>query len=290
MESVVIPDIKDVVTVYFQGNFASRTQACKYAGPEGLDIRVTDNQVEHVFNTNAPRLLYNLFLYNELNDIQYEVSYNPFHWCCSLGQFVYQQYYNVYGTSCVPHNNLSRLNFAGSEDVAQCVNAVKACIKTHPEKRIVLFGTSRGAATILVSLTKLSKEELTHLKLVIAEAPFASIPSLLYNTLPACIVPYLFYMAEKLTLFKENQISPLHAVTDDAFPLEIPILFVTSEADRTIPIHETTQLIEVLKKREHKALNHLKLKRSSHSMMSIGDKDDQDAYYAELQRLYRKYL
>lgn len=281
---------ENVVTIFFQGNNATRVQACKYAGKAGLDIRVTDDNVEHVFNPKALPLLHNLFLYNELNDIGYGFSWNPLHWYSAIGQQISRWYYNVYGTACMSHNNWSLVNLAGPEDVAQCVNAIKECIKQYPKKHIVLFGTDRGAATLLVALTKLNRDECDHIGLVIAEAPFASVPSLLYNTMHATIVPYLLSALEQFTLFRIEQFSPLQAVTSNEFPLSVPLLFVTSDADRTVPKSETLQLIEVLKKRDHQALEHLQLKNSHHSMMSLDNKEDQDLYFAELQRLYRKYL
>ena len=282
--------MEDVVTIYFQGNNAPRTQACKYAGKAGLDVRTTKNEVEHVYNPDAPHLLHNLFLYNELNDIEYGCTWNPCHWLSGAVQKAGVWYYNVYGTSCTPHNKWSVLNLAGTEDVTQYVNAIKDCIRQHPEKKIVLFGTSRGAATLITTLSVLTTPQLSHIKLAIAEAPFATVESVLYDTWPSPMVPCILGLLEWYTQFRREQWSPLDAVRSASFPLQVPLLFVTSEIDKMVPVCNTMQLIDVLQSKEHPDLHHLKLQRSHHSTMSIDDAEDQEAYLNQVRRLYRKYL
>lgn len=282
-------DKNQMITVFFQGNRESRTQAARYTGKEGLDIYVSNGQIEHIFNPTAPQLLHNLFLYNELNDVEYGFSWNPLHWCSSVAHQLHSWYFNIYGTACMPHNKWSLMNIAGDEDITQCVNAIKECIKKCSQQKIVLFGCSRGASSLIVALTRLSLSEIEHINLVILEAPFASVPSLAYEYSPT-LAPHFLTLLERCTLFQREQFSPLEAVASDKFPLTLPLLFVTSEVDTTVPVLNTMQLIDVLRKRDHQELTHLKLKHSEHSMMSLQDKEDQDSYYAELQRLYRKYI
>jgi len=277
-----------IVSIYVQGHNASRLQATKYAGKEGLDVQVSNGQVEHVFNPDAPKLLYNLFTHPELNDVEYGWSWHPLHWISMLFHWFVQWYLNVYGTSCVPHNLVSRANIAGEEDVAQYLLAIKACIKENPHKAIVLFGASRGGATVLVTLPHLTKDEQSHIKLVIVEAPFASVSSLLYDLWPTRIVPFLIRALEYFTQYRTTQVSPLEAVTQTHFPLEIPLVFVTSAADKVVPLRNTQQLITVLQERGHPSLHHIALKHSGHSFMSIGNASDVQDYERELHTLYRK--
>lgn len=290
MEVVSLTTMEEVVTVFAQGNHASRTQACKYAGPKGFDIRVTGGNVEHVFNPDSPTLLHNIFTYGELNDLEYGASYNPVHWISKLVHLGVNNYYNVYGTSCLPHNLLSNDNIAGPEDVAQYVNAVRACIKENPKKKIVLFGCSRGASVVLVALAKFTEVEIKHIHLAIVEAPFASVPSVISRTYPSCIVPWILSGLEKFTSYTSRQLSPLEAVKSETFPLELPLLFVTSQVDTTVPPEETLELIRVLREeRGHRELHHLELQKSHHCQMSLQDQDDVDMYLKKVQLLYRKY-
>lgn len=282
----------NVVTVFFQGNQASRVQATKYCGKEGLDIYVSHGNIEHVYNPDSPRLLYNLFRYPELNDVAYGWSWNPWHWFFMVLHWLRQWQFNIYGTSCTPHNKYSFMNVGGPEDVAQCVLAIKLCIAKHADKQIVLFGTSRGAATVLLALPRLSTEELSHIKLVIAEAPFASVSSVLYETMPFAqtTVPLFISLLEYFTQYRRDQHSPLEAVASKQFPLDMPLVFVTSDIDTTVPVANTKQLITVLQQRNHQALHHIPLKHSHHSWMSLHNEEDKTFYDVELHRLYRKYL
>lgn len=287
---IVSLEMEDVVTVFAQGNHASRTQACKYAGPKGFDIRVTNGNIEHVFNPESPTLLHNIYTYGEFNDLEYGVSYNPVHWLSKLVHLGVNNYYNVYGTSCLPHNLLTSDNIAGPEDVAQYVNAVRACIKENPKKKVVLFGCSRGASIVLVALTKFTETDLSHIHLAIAEAPFATVPSVLSHTYPAPMVPWMLSALEKFTNYDSRQLSPLEAVKSSTFPLGLPLLFVTSKVDTTVPPEETQMLIDILRdERGHRELHHLELLKSHHCEMSLQDEDDVDLYLKKLKSLYRHY-
>lgn len=284
--------MENCVTVYFQGNQAARLQATKYCGKEGLNVYVSNGQTERVFNPDSPRLLYNLFQYQELNDIEYGWSWNPCHWVFMFLHWVRQWQFNVYGTACVPHNKWGRMNIGGDEDVAQCLLAIKACIKANPTRPVILFGTSRGAATVIAALPHLTSEELGHITMVIAEAPFASVPSVLYETMPwaSRTAPALLWLLEYFTQYRAEQPSPLQAVARDNFPLTTPLVFVTSTVDRRVPLANTAQLMRVLEGRGHQALHHIALKRSHHSSMSLDNAEDRQIYESELHALYRKYL
>lgn len=273
----------DIVTVYFQGLFVSRTQATKYTGQKGLDIRVGKNQIEHVFNPDSPEILHNIYLSDELSDISFERSYNPCHWLCGMAHFLYNIRHNIYGTSSIAHNLMTRINIAGPEDVDQYYQTIKSCIRDFPKKKIVLFGPSRGAATLFVTMTRLSEEERNHIKMVIVEAPFSSVESLLSLTCPSFAVNPLLVLLETLTQFDRTQTSPMNAIQSELFPLTIPLLFITSEKDKIVPVQETKKLIDYLKnERQHRYVSHLELQHSSHSGMSLENQEDRDRYQKEV--------
>lgn len=284
------------MTIFLQGAQMARLDACQYTGKEGLSIEVNQGHVEHVFNPEAPQLLYHLYQYPELNDVAYGYTLNPLHWCSKAINLLSQWSSNVYGTACVPYNKWSLVNLAGPEDVAQCINAIRSCVKEHPTKtKLVLFGRGRGAATLLVALTHLSQEAelLKYVRLVILEAPFASLPSLLLDALPGAstgLVPYMLRLLSFVTQYREEQMTARDAVESKAFPLHVPLLFVTSKKDRVVPRSNTEILIDALKQRQHAALHHLELKHSGHHRMALDAKEDQEAYHTEVHQLYRKYL
>ena len=247
-----------MVTVFFQGNHASRAQAAKYTGQHGLDIRVTDTVTDHVSIKNAPHILYNLFTYNDLECIGYGATLNPIQLATKAVHYLNHWYYGVEGATHYPYNYITNDNVGGERDVRQCLDAIRACIKEHPTKKIILFGCSRGASTVVTCLVSLEKHELSMIKLVIVEAPFDSVPSVLvtYNT--GTIIQYAL---EKFSYYNKDQTSPLYAVSDTRFPLDVPIVFITSDADTTVPRTNTMRLVEKLRERDHTTLHHIELKK-----------------------------
>ena len=284
-----IIDTSNIVTVYFQGNSCSRHQAAKYAGSAGLYIIISEDlPCEHIFIPGSPQLLYNIFPYKDLNDIGYESSLNPLHMFTKAINYAKNLYFDIHGSNSIPHNYITEYNIAGLQDVTQYVNAIKECITENPSKNIVLFGTSRGASTVLISLLYLSEEEQKHIKLVLVEAPFDSVSSVIETTthFPSLILSLL----ESITKYKHNQESPLDAVRHPSFPMDIPIAFITSEVDTTVPKENTMNLIRELRQKNHPHLHHLELKYSHHSLMSLNHEDDVREYYDFVHKLYNIYI
>lgn len=275
----------DIVTVFFQGNMSSRSQAANYAGSEGLYVKTPD--IEHVYVPNAPLILHNIFTYDDLNDVGYGFSINPLHWCLQLKSLVVNTYCGIEGSS-LSYSYITENNVGGQEDVNQHIRAIHECIKAHPDKKIVLFGCSRGAATTLVTLSQLNKELLKHITLVIVEAPFDSVPNVIKSSswFPKLTMNFLNFC----TKYDEYQTSPLDAVMDDSFPLDVPIAFITSKVDTRVPIDNTLRLINVLKNKNHTKLHHLMLENSHHALMFRDNKEDQDQYLKFVNHLYDLYI
>ncbi len=282
---------ENIVTVFYQGNHASRHQAAIYAGKEGLDIQVSDAVTDHISIPSAPLILYNLFTYKELDSISYDYySLNPVHWAIKGVHGLKHLYYGIEGVTHLPHTYITVNDVGGAEDVRQCVAAIRACIKENPEKQLVLFGCSRGAATVVTSLIFLEPFEQKQIKLVIAEAPFDTVESVVHATyynrvFSSAIVAF----GKNVALYKSDQVSPLDAVLNERFPLDVPIAFITSDIDNTVPKQNTMRLIDVLKKRNHLKMHHLELKRSPHSSMPISDPEDKESYNLFVHKLYDMY-
>jgi fermentation-respiration switch protein FrsA (DUF1100 family) len=223
-------------------------------------------------------------MYHDLNDVGYGWSWNPLHILSKLAHLLAKRYYGIEGGG-LPHNHITLLNVAGSEDVGQYLSAVRSCIRQQPEKRIVLFGCSRGASVVLASLVYLIEVERRHIALAIVEAPFATVPSALsvrwFSALQLALLT-------RLSLYESTQLSPLEAVRHENFPLDLPLAFVTSESDSLVPVSHTLKLIEELRARNHSCLEHLKLYLSDHAMMPIGE--EKTEYLNFVNSLYKKYV
>lgn len=281
----------DIITIYFQGMQTSRSQAAKYAGSLGLHTKI-NHKTEHIYIPNAPLILHNIYLYDELEDTSYGYTLNPLQLIYKCLSFLKIRYFNIWQTNLqrpsVPHHYFSNLNAGGDQDRNQFLNAIKLCIEEYPDKKIVLFGTSRGAATVLASLPFLTEVERIHIKLVLVEAPFDTLPNILkYQFGRLSSLP--LYLLEKFGKYRPGQFSPLDSVSDDKFPLDLPIGFITSEVDNVVPKVHTTKLINKLKERNHTKLHLLELQNSGHSSMSVGDSTDQKLYIEFVNKLYDNY-
>lgn len=286
-------DTSHIVTVFCQGNGASRAQGTKYAGPGGMIVRLDDSpnyRLDHVYIENSPRLLYNLYAWPDLDDIGYGVSWNPVHWISALAHdVVLKMGYNLRGMHSRPHNRPTYLNVAGERDVAQYLDAVRQCIATEPTRRIVLFGTSRGASTVLLAMRHLSTEEKSHIALALVEGPFDTIQHVTDWRFGRA-APLVRWAMRTFALYREDQASPLEALRHAEFPLDIPLAFIRSKVDTVVPEECTRPLLIALKARNHPALHELVLERSHHSRMSLDDARDQESYLRFVYDLYGRYV
>lgn len=274
-------DSSNIVTVFFQGHMASRIQAANYAGPDGLDVYTSETDIEHIHSPTAPTILHNIYATKDLDDIGYGLTLNPLHLILKVKSIVANTYYDVHGAS-ICHNYVTESNLAGSHDVQQNIRTIKQCIEAYPNKKIVLFGCSRGAATVVTTLANLNKDLLSHIALAIVEAPFDTVESVINAS---SYSPSLaMYCLRTFTKYEDEQQSPLDAVNGD-FPLDVPIAFVTSKVDDRVPIENTMRLINILNEKGHKKLHHLMLENKHHSLMFMDDK-----YVQFVRGLYEIYI
>jgi alpha-beta hydrolase superfamily lysophospholipase len=166
---------------------------------------------------------------------------------------------------------------------------LRQCVKEQVQdqgKQLVLFGCSRGASTTFISVATVEESLLASIRLVILEAPFDSVESVLAAS---SYTPDLqLLLLQTFTKYSCDQISPLMAA--DTFPLHVPVAFITSEIDTRVPRACTQRLIDRLRERGHRQVHHLALKNSGHNTMSTGDPDDVAAYVNFVNELYKLYI
>lgn len=274
-------DRESIVTIFGQGNGASRAQCAKYTS-KGIMV---NNQL--VYIPNAPDLLFNPFIYPELDDIGYSPGLNIFYYVHHLFSWFKTFYFNSFGESTY-HVHFTEVNIAGRDDIRQHQAAIRNCSRQNPEKNIVLYGVSRGASMTFLSIATLPEEERKNVKLVILEAPFDTVPNVV-NYRSGFMGPINLAILEMWTKYDPSYITPLDSVA--TFPLDIPVVFITSLKDRVVHHTLTQNLIDGLKKRGHPAIHHLMLTESSHTAMSFEEVDEGNSkYYQFISRLYRKYF
>lgn len=289
-------------TVFFQGHGASRAQGAKYFGKDG--IRVINNEhtgydrILHYQMNQAHQLLYNAYTYAELTDVSYGFSLNPLHFVLETINILKHLFMGItMSPDRAPHHQIiSNDNIAGYKDIRQLDTAIKSCIGDfnredgdyagHGPYKIVVFGYSRGASTVFSTIARMKKEYHKDISLVIMEAPF--------NTVKEAIIarygklePIVSYILEEFTEYDGDQVSPMSLIPD--FPNDIPVAFITSKVDTTVPSYLTETLIDGLRKNGHKHVHHLMLETSSHSFMPLGNTEDQKKYKNFVENLYDKY-
>lgn len=276
-------DREDISTFFYQGHGASRAQAACYTGVDGVYMSVNGDRV-HITCPGAPKLLYNVYEYEELSEICYGESQHPVRFVSKLITTARHLLVNLRGS--IPYSiDFSAVSLSGDADIAQFVTYYERMTKDTPSKCHVVFGSSRGAATAVIGVSSLHERLQKSISLVIAEAPFDSITSLLKETYP---LPELHEAGlNKFTGYRSAQETPLEAI--EHFPLFVPIAFVTSKADKRIPQKCTLRLINRLRERGHQMVHHLELENSHHSVMSLHNASDIKRYYEFLQSMYSMY-
>jgi len=109
---------------------------------------------------------------------------------------------------------------------------------------VVLFGLSRGAATVI---NFAGKKQPTNVKAIIVESPFAHIDDIISNMLSyglSYVLPTNTIMKAIYPLYNRNAEQPINFVTK--IDKSIPILFICSEGDQLIPYTSTLRLYEAL--------------------------------------------
>ena len=269
MTNVVVDQF---VTVFCQGNTTARSQAVKYCASVGY-IKSGDGDdakevARHAKGQEGP--LVNIYPWHDLEDVGYGWTWWPLYALSFIKSVLSLWWFSIIGASYT-YVKYDLVNVAGPRDVQQYLKAVKQCINDEPHKKLVLFGCSRGASTVLCALRHLTTTEQKHVALVMVEAPFDALDHVFkcwYGVRWGLRILKLF---QYFTAFRLEQESPLQAVKHVNFPLQLPLAFVISEADRTVPIECTMELINALIERQHGHLHLLALHGSHHSEMSVGN-------------------
>ncbi len=275
-------DRESIVTIFGQGHTASRAQCAKYTS-HGIMV---NNQLVHI--PGAPDLLFNPFVYPELDDVGYSPGLNIFLYVNHLFSWLKTFYFNSYGESTY-HSHITEINIAGRDDIRQHQAAIRDCTRQNPGKNIVLYGVSRGASMTFLSIATLPEEERKNVKLIILEAPFDTVPSVLNYRLGSLLSSWWLMWLESFTKYDPTYITPLDSAA--TFPLDIPVVFITSLEDKIVHHTLTQNLIDALRERCHPMIYHLMLNKSSHTAMSLENVDEGDQkYYRFIHDIYKKYF
>jgi len=178
---------------------------------------------------------------------------------------------------------LSKINIAQTGDVVELAKRDRDI----PSSQLVSFGISRGAATTFI---RHATEPERKAKLVLLEGCPDSIRNVLEYRYGQMAADGAEWFLSRLTAYdpqKARDLAPLMLV--DKFPRDVPIAFVTSKRDTSVPPEGTLRLVEALRKSGHPMVHLLVLEDAGHDSYLSGSERDRRAYVDFVKELHKTY-
>jgi len=200
---------------------------------------------------------------------------------------------NLYYTSLGQSNEIASLKKAYDQmDTDKDATLDK---KLYDNKRI-LFGISRGASTIINFLAKYKsgKTKSDKVKAVILESPFDHMESIIMKhwfiellaKLPFLNKERIYNIFCKITQYKDNGAHSINLV--DKIDKNIPVMFVCSKSDKSVPYLATIKLYKKLIQSGHKKAHLLQLPNGRHARL-LQDGKNGEKYQNVIHAFYKKY-
>lgn len=182
--------------------------------------------------------------------------------------------------------NPRRASMAGEDAVERLVADIQHTLDdTKDTDKIVLYGVSRGASSILIAIARLTEYEQSRIALVVAEAPFDTV----YNAMRyrwSWAVTQVLQMALCCCTPDDpfTDETPLDAVLH--FPRNVPILMFSGAQDSVCPVAAQKALLHNLQASGHTKATHVVLPNSAHANMARGP--DANTYREALRIAYMR--
>lgn len=184
--------------------------------------------------------------------------------------------------------NLTRANIAQRDDIKALRKTYAAHLRAYPQTDIVLYGDSRGSATVFNFIA------LDHPKRV-----KAAVLEGIFDTVPHALKHFLYTDKELRTenrldgllcmvmrKYKKRAPAPYHYA--ERMP-DMPLLLVTSLNDWVVSPQCTISLYKRLKVRGHRFVHLLVLSHASHPGYMLDDAIDRDLYESVVHAFYKQY-
>lgn len=180
--------------------------------------------------------------------------------------------------------NRSKMHMAGPEDI----EALHATIQNVPQNsEIILFGCSRGAATII---NELGLHNPSNIAAVILDASPANMPETLHPILAGIGVHQSYDKSIFSTLFpaySQESISPLEAIKKIQNK-QLPILLIHAQNDTKVPYNHALQLYKKLRNHGFTDIYLATIPQGRHAFL-LQDQQAKDCYLQAVHSFYKKY-
>jgi hypothetical protein len=185
--------------------------------------------------------------------------------------------------------NFSKANIGQAADIKALQNAYAQHIQRYPNTDVILYGDSRGAATIF---NFVAIDNPRQVKAAVIAGGFDAIPHLMKHSFfndkdeesEKKLGNVLSFFAKK---YRKEALSPRHYV--ETIADDIPILFVTSLNDWFVPAQSTFYLYNRMRERGLKNVHVLVLKKASHVGYMLDDAQDKEMYETVVHAFYKNY-
>ena len=186
--------------------------------------------------------------------------------------------------------NFTRTAFGQEYEVEGLQRAYEQVMTKQPEKKVILMGMSRGAATILNFVAKYQPK---NIKALVVESPFDSTISIVKNMLQRCYldkVPGMQTLGHYImsAIFWQHSPNGMQSIDlIEKIDKKIPILFVCSREDKVVPLQSTIDLYQKLKESGHEKVHIFIAQSGKHG--KILHSDDGNNYEKVTNAFYKKY-
>lgn len=148
----------------------------------------------------------------------------------------------------------------------------------------ILYGVSRGAA---VTVQAMNRYKYPNVRLIVLEGCYDRLQDVMRRRYGRFLTPIIEFGLGMATEYQPGEMNPIDAL--HGLSHEIPVAFITSHADRYVPVHLVMRMVWALRKDGHERVHVLQLWHARHGNYTHGHRVDSEAYQSWLHALYRLY-
>ncbi|MDX1901509.1 MAG: hypothetical protein SFW66_05835 [Gammaproteobacteria bacterium] len=287
-------------TLFYQGNLSSQTQVLKYTGDQKIQATTGDLMWCTGRNNLKPlNVIYSPYIGCEVADVNlhpfdsFGSVFNPVKLVGSVASRI-SNWNNGFHFSKPDHAGVGSVAFhspvlsevsIGQESDMVSHRKKYELWQENPDRTngLILWGVSRGTAATFCAF---SREKYPEVKLVVLEGAIDSLENVLAKR------PAAKTLLKSLSIFVKNKYqsdgpSPLSMVSD--FPEDVPVVFITSKADKEVPCENTENIARALAERGMNDVYLLVLENSSHPNYMFDHEEDRNCYECFIHAIYQKY-
>jgi predicted esterase len=182
------------------------------------------------------------------------------------------------------------VNLGQQQDIDRLEYVYNEVLKQFPQKRIILLGLSRGAATII---NFVALKQPNAVAAIVLESPFDNLRNIIIHLMKRYHVlwlPYARQLSNKITQkhfpsVDINGLFPVHVI--NRLPHQIPIIFIHCQKDKVVPINSSRKLYAKLISHAHPNAYLLELNNGLHGKLLAGN--DGPLYQNVVHAFYKRY-